>query len=183
MERVLVVVDLQRDFVDGALGTAEARECLPRAVKVVEECFRDGCDVIFTLDSHGTDYLSGTLEGKLLPVEHCVVGTEGWELYPDLQKVLGSLGPEGERLAHSVMKGTFGNVDWRQEFDGLFQGAERIELVGVCTDICVVSNALILRSLYPNKVMVVYGDACAGTSPERHRAALEVLKSCQVEVR
>ena len=163
MQNILIVVDMQNDFIDGALGTKEAAAIVPK----VEEKIRnfDG-KVFFTRDTHETYYLE-TQEGKKLPVIHCIKGTDGWQIIPELEV-------EG---CEYIDKPTFGWLNW----GGLGEHDE-IELVGVCTDICVVSNALILKAMYPEAVISVDAGCCAGVTPEKHEAALETMKSCQIDV-
>ncbi len=165
MKRTLIVVDMQNDFIDGSLGTPEAQTIVP-AVKAKIQAYRDrGDKIIFTRDTHGRDYLS-TPEGKKLPVVHCVQGTYGWELAPGLWQ-------DGETI---INKPTFGYTGWSEmKFD-------QVELVGLCTDICVVSNALILKALFPAAEISVDASCCAGVTPESHRAALLTMKMCQVDV-
>ena len=172
--KYLIVVDMQNDFVYGALGTEEARSIVPNIESKIRQ-YADGEGVFFrfTCDTHFGDYLE-TQEGKRLPVSHCIIGSNGWNIIPELigySKVYGK----------AVNKIGFGYDDWDHEFgDG--HGIESFELVGVCTDICVVSNALILKSLYPEIEIIVDASCCAGTTPENHRAALQVMKSCQINI-
>ena len=174
-ENYLAVIDMQNDFVTGALGTAEARGIAEAVVKKVQE-FRG--QVVFTLDTHGTDYLN-TQEGNLLPVKHCVKGTEGWELIPELE------GFRREKGCQGYEKGTFGSLELAQFLEGKYRAGElgSVELVGVCTDICVVSNALLLKAHMPELPVAVDAACCAGVTPQRHRAALDTLESCQVLVK
>ena len=174
--RVLVLVDMQNDFIDGTLGSADAQTIVPAVVEKVRSY--DGY-IVATRDTHGPDYLTATLEGKLLPVAHCLEGSAGWEICKPVTEAL-----EGKVYLGPVNKVTFGSVDLpgviaaTPGFDKSFE----IEVVGLDTDICVVSNALSLRMHFPDNVIRVDASCCAGTSPERHRAALETMKSCQIEV-
>ena len=165
MKRTLIVVDMQNDFIDGSLGTPEAQKIVP-AVQAKIQTYRDrGDEIIFTRDTHGADYLS-TPEGKKLPVEHCIQSTTGWELAPGLWQ-------PGEKI---INKPTFGYTRWGDmEFD-------QVELVGLCTDICVVSNALIMKALFPEAEISVDPDCCAGVTPESHEAALLTMKMCQIDL-
>ena len=160
---ILVVVDMQNDFIDGTLGTAEAEAIVPNVVDRIKNF--NGL-VLATRDTHGENYLE-TPEGKKLPVKHCVKGTDGWQIVPGL---------ETENCEY-IDKPTFGWLNW----DG-FAEDDKIELIGVCTDICVVSNAIILKAKYPEAVISVDADCCAGVTPEKHKAALETMKSCQIDV-
>lgn len=172
MKRILVVVDVQNDFVSGALGTPEAEAILPAVVEKIRS-YPQG-QVIATRDTHTADYLS-TQEGRLLPVEHCIEGTPGWEIVPQVARAL--------KGAKVVDKPTFGSVALAEL---LLQRNEEepleVELVGLCTDICVVSNALLLKAFLPEVPITVDSRCCAGVTPERHRAALDTLRSCQVTV-
>jgi nicotinamidase-related amidase len=173
MKHVLIVVDIQKDFVDGALGTAEAVAMVPNAVKKI--CEFEG-DIFVTYDTHFEDYMN-TAEGKKLPVPHCIKGTDGWELDKNIAKAL-----EGKDFT-SVEKLAFGSVDLpalvseavgEEDFD--------ITLIGLCTDICVVSNALILKASFPEREIYVDSSACAGVTVDSHNAALTTMKMCQINV-
>ena len=173
-QRYLVVVDMQHDFVDGALGTPEA-QAIVAGVTSQAKAF-DGT-VVFTKDTHYSDYLQ-TLEGKNLPVEHCLHGTPGWELVPELQAI------RDERNSFVFEKTTFGSLDlamWLAE-ENVAEPIESIELIGLCTDICVVSNALLIKGWIPEVPLKVDASLCAGVTPASHEAALATLRSCQVEV-
>lgn len=168
MKTLLVVIDMQKDFVSGALGTPEAQAIVSRVADKVRAGIAQGADIAFTLDTHGSDYLQ-TQEGKKLPVAHCVKGTDGWRLVEPLDDCL------GERYE----KDTFGSVTLAEA--AARGGYARVELVGVCTDICVISNALLLKAYMPQAQIAVDASCCAGTSPESHRRALEAMAVCQVE--
>lgn len=173
-QRYLVVVDMQHDFVDGALGTPEA-QAIVASVAAKVQAF-DGT-VVFTKDTHYSDYLQ-TLEGKNLPVEHCLHGTPGWELMPELQAI------RDERNSFVFEKTTFASLDlamWLAE-ENVAEPIESIELIGLCTDICVVSNALLIKGWIPEVPLKVDASLCAGVTPDSHKAALATLRSCQVEV-
>lgn len=166
--KLLIVVDMQNDFIDGALGTAEAAAIVGK-VKAKMDAYRAaGDDIVFTRDTHGEDYL-GTTEGKHLPVVHCVKGTWGWQIPAEL---------EDESLPH-IDKPNFGWLGWGNM--GL-EKYESAELVGLCTDICVVSNALILKAAYPDLPLCVDASCCAAVTPATHTAALATMKMCQVTV-
>lgn len=173
MKKFLVVVDMQKDFVDGALGTAEAEAIVPAVCKKI----RDFCGEIFvTFDTHTEDYL-GSAEGKKLPVVHCVKNTDGWMLDKRVAAAL-----KGKEYV-PVEKPTFGSVRLprliKEQADG--EDAE-IELIGLCTDICVVSNALLLKAYFPEVPIAVDAACCAGVTPEAHNAALATMKSCQIDI-
>ena len=174
--RYLVVVDMQKDFIDGSLGTDEAQGIVE---KVKEKILSYPKEMVYaTLDTHGEDYLS-TQEGKVLPVPHCIKGTEGWGLHPALKELI--------LPDHFFEKGSFGSLQLAESMRELFrqqdsmEGAS-IELVGLCTDICVVSNALLLKAFLPEIPISVDSSCCAGVTKEKHLAALETLRSCQIEV-
>ena len=169
--KTLIVVDMQKDFIDGALGTAEAVAIVPNVKSKIDEYVRRGDEIIFTRDTHGENYMN-TSEGRSLPVPHCIRGTEGWEIPAELDL------PGREHID----KPNFGWKDWDLKNGEARPAFAEIEMIGVCTDICVVSNALILKALYPETPISVDASCCAGVTPERHFAALEVLKSCQVIV-
>ena len=174
MKQFLIVVDIQKDFVDGALGTKEAAAMIPAAAARIRECREAGYTLIATLDTHGPDY-ADTAEGKKLPVPHCIRGTEGWKLHPDVSGEL-----EG---CLTVEKPTFGSIRLPEMIRELAGGeAFSIELIGLCTDICVVSNALLLKANFPEAPISVRADCCAGVTPEKHLAALETMRSCQIDV-
>ncbi len=169
MKEVLIVVDMQKDFIDGSLGTKEAQAIVDDVKAKIEAYLTAGRKVIFTKDTHPENYLE-TYEGKHLTVTHCVKGTEGWEISKAL--------PFDEKLCSVVEKGTFGYLDWKE----LLADVTDLEICGLCTDICVISNALILRAIYPDKDILVDAGCCAGVTRELHEAALKVMASNQIEV-
>lgn len=173
MKKVLVVVDMQKDFVDGALGSNEAVGIVDNVVEKIAGF--DG-DVIATYDTHYDNYMD-TQEGKKLPVPHCIKGTEGWELDKKVQKAL------DEKGYKSVCKPTFGSVDLVDIIGKYDINDIEVEFIGLCTDICVVSNALLLKANYPEIPISVDSKCCAGVTPEKHAAALETMASCQIEVK
>lgn len=183
MKRILVVVDMQNDFITGTLGTPEAVSIVDN---VVEKIWGEEWDRVYaTKDTHDTDY-EWTQEGKKLPVEHCIEGTEGWHFNEKIHEALMNL------IKHpiSTYKNTFGSVslirrlsyDMEYEFEDENDGNYELTLVGVCTDICVISNALLLKAHYPEMKIVVDASCCAGSTPENHKAALMVMKCCQIDV-
>lgn len=173
-KKYLIIVDMQKDFVNGALGTKEAETILPAVIDKVHNF--DG-EVIFTRDTHFENYLS-TSEGKLLPVEHCIKGTAGWELMKEL---------EDYRVCNGCVtydKLTFGSKELAQDLlkRSKEQDMESIEFIGLCTDICVVSNVLMTKAFLPEMEIKVDAACCAGVTPEKHEAALETMRSCQIVV-
>lgn len=165
MKKTLIVVDMQNDFIDGSLGTKEAQAIVEKVREKIKSYQENGGEIIFTRDTHTKDYLN-TNEGKHLPVEHCIAGTDGWKIADGLEV------PN----AKYVDKPSFGWMKW-DEF-----ALEEVELVGLCTDICVVSNALIIKAMYPEIDVTVDASCCAGVTPKTHKAALETMKMCQVNV-
>ncbi len=172
MRKLLVVVDMQKDFVDGALGTKEAVAIVPAVLEKIKEY--DIKNVFVTRDTHQPDYMD-TQEGANLPVEHCIEGTPGWELDKKVAEAV-----EG---AHFVNKPTFGSVALARMISDISEKEDiEIELIGLCTDICVVSNALMLKAFMPEVKISVDSACCAGVTPEKHEAALETMRSCQINV-
>lgn len=171
--KFLVVVDMQKDFVDGALGTAEAVAIVDNVVEKIKAF--DG-EIIVTYDTHNEDYPESA-EGKKLPVKHCIKDTDGWELNPEVETALCG------KTYTAVEKPTFGSVSLpdlikeKSDTDDF-----SIELVGLCTDICVVSNALLLKANFPENRISVDSSCCAGVTPETHEAALTTMKMCQIDV-
>ena len=164
--KTLIVIDMQNDFIDGALGTKEAEAIVENVKSKINLYKENNGRVIFTRDTHGSNYLD-TPEGKKLPVTHCVKGTKGWEIADGLYF-------DGCEV---IDKPSFGFTGWdKYSFD-------EIELIGLCTDICVVSNALILKALFPESDISVDASCCAGVTPESHKAALLTMKMCQIDVR
>ena len=168
-KKLLVVVDMQEDFIGGALGTAEAKTILPRVRERIAAARKDGYTVVFTRDTHAPDYLS-TQEGKNLPVPHCIAGTAGWRLADGLAQA-------GDKIFD---KPTFGSTALAEY--AAAEGFAQVELVGVCTDICVISNALLLKAFLPEAEISVRADCCAGVTPESHARALGAMAACQVEI-
>lgn len=175
--KTLIVVDMQNDFISGSLGTAEAAAIVPNVKKKIKEYIDNGDRVIFTRDTHDRNYLE-TNEGKHLPVVHCIKGTSGWEIPADIDIA----------ECEHIDKPTFGWMHWMHIISdsGKFYLRDDyftdIELVGLCTDICVVSNALILKTHYPNAGITVDASCCAGVTPETHKAALDTMRMCQINI-
>lgn len=171
MKKLLVVVDMQNDFVTGALGTKEAVLIVPNVIKKIEEELENQTEVIFTKDTHQENYLS-TQEGRNLPIIHCVKNTKGWELIPELSgyevtnKVIEKPTFGSTRLAHHVANGHY----------------DEVELIGLCTDICVISNAMIIKAVDTEAVIKIDSSCCAGVTPESHQNALEAMRMCQIVV-
>ena len=177
MKHILIVVDMQTDFVDGALGTPEAVAILPAVAEKIKSYAANPDGVIFvTYDTHTEDYME-TSEGKNLPVPHCIKGTAGWALHPTVAAAL-----EGVEYT-SVEKPTFGSVALPALVGQAADGEDfAVELIGLCTDICVVSNTLLLKAHYPEVPISVDAACCAGVTPESHGAALATMRMCQIRV-
>lgn len=167
MKKALIVIDMQKDFVSGSLANAAAQAIVMPIVKRIDG-FRGA--VFATRDTHGKDYLS-TPEGKRLPITHCIKDTNGWQIVPEIAHALQF------KNATVFDKPTFGTLEW-----DFLKGFDEVELVGTCTDICVVSNALVIKTLFPAMQVKVNAPLCAGTSVENHESALRVMKSCQIEI-
>ncbi|MBS6397064.1 MAG: cysteine hydrolase [Clostridiales bacterium] len=171
MQDILVVVDMQNDFIDGALGTKEAVAVVPKVAQKIREF---SGRVLFTRDTHEENYME-TQEGKKLPVPHCIRNTEGWQIRPELEAL---------RQEPAVDKVTFGSA----ELGGVLQAADQeeqvrsITFVGLCTDICVISNALLAKAFLPEAEIIVDASCCAGVTPKSHKTALEAMKVCQIQV-
>ena len=165
MKKTLIVIDMQNDFIDMALGTPEAVAIVPKVKAKIEEYAENGDEIIYTRDTHAENYLE-TPEGKKLPIPHCIKGTRGWEIADGLYR-------DGCKI---IDKPTFGWMHWNEE------KLENVEIVGLCTDICVVSNALIIKTLFPEASITVIADCCAGVTPETHDAALKTMAMCQINI-
>ncbi len=173
MKKFLVVVDMQNDFVDGSLGTKEALAIVDNVAETINS-FQG--KIFATYDTHFENYME-TSEGKKLPVPHCIKDTEGWQLNKKVQQALDKKG------FVKVEKYTFGSVDLPKLIENEAKDQDfEIFLIGLCTDICVVSNALILKAYFPEKEISVISDCCAGVSTETHKSALDTMKSCQINI-
>lgn len=168
--KVLCVIDMQNDFIDGALGTAEAVAIVENVRDKIDAYRQNGDTVIFTRDTHYENYMD-TAEGKKLPVPHCIKGTPGWQISDRLEV--------GDSTV--VDKPTFGSVELSELVSSL-GGVEKIEVIGLCTDICVISNVLLLKAKLPEVPICVDSKCCAGVTPDSHSNALEAMKMCQIEI-
>lgn len=166
--KVLVVVDMQNDFIDGALGTPQALAIVPYVKDVIKSF--DG-KVLFTRDTHFEDYLD-TQEGRKLPVVHCIQGTHGWQIREELDAL---------RTTEPIDKITFGSVDLSDAIASIPE-VESVTLLGLCTDICVISNAMLLKAHFPELPIYVDARGCAGVTPESHLGALAAMRMCQIEI-
>lgn len=168
--KLLIVIDMQNDFIDGALGTAEAMAIVESVAEKIHAARAEGSEVWFTRDTHEADYLH-TQEGRNLPVEHCIRGTFGWEISSKLDV--------GSSIV--IDKPTFGSIELAERTATL-KNLESVELVGLCTDICVISNAMLLKARLPELPVCVDASCCAGVTPESHRNALAAMKMCQIAI-
>ena len=168
--KVLIVVDMQKDFVDGSLGTPEAQAIVPLVAETIQQMADPNTVCIFTKDTHPINYMQ-TLEGKNLPVPHCIKGTPGHDIPAEIL-----------RSSKTVFeKKTFGSVELAEYLHGV--DFDEIELVGLCTDICVISNALLIKAHFPERTVSVDSSCCAGVTPDTHNAALTTMKMCQIKVK
>lgn len=174
--KILLVVDMQYDFIKGKLGTEQARAIIDRVNKKIADYREAGYIIIFTRDTHYDNYLD-TSEGKKLPVPHCKIGTEGWQIIPEIEVFRDDI---------IINKETFGSLELaeliKNKFDNASIEIEAIEIIGVCTDICVISNAIILKAKLPEIVIIVDSSCCAGVTPESHDNALKAMQMCQIEI-
>ncbi len=182
MKKILIVIDMQNDFITGSLGSKEAQAIVPRVTQKIKDYQKHGYTIYFTKDTHAPNYLE-TQEGICLPIEHCIKKTSGWELHSDiLQLALATL----PQQTHDTIfeKNTFGSKALAEHIALSLQGdtAAEIELVGLCTDICVVSNALLLKVFMPEVPITVDAQCCAGVTPESHVHALETMQHCQIKI-
>lgn len=174
MIKFLVVVDMQNDFIDGSLGTPEALAIVDNVVSKIKNT---DAIVIATRDTHFEDYLK-TAEGQKLPVEHCIKGTHGWKINSAVKEALRDV-----EYVDIINKKTFGSVELPKAIASMSKGQDfSVELIGLCTDICVVSNALLLKAHFPDKAISVDSSCCAGVTPETHEAALTTMRMCQIDV-
>ena len=169
MKKALVVIDMQNDFIDGALGSPEAQAIIPAVVDRVKSAVSEGTRLVFTQDTHHEDYLK-TAEGKKLPVEHCIKPSHGWE-------IVSALTPYTKNVTIQEKAG-FGAPG----LPSLVADCDVIEIVGLCTDICVICNAMLLKAFFPEKTIRVDSSCCAGITPESHTRALEAMKMCHIDV-
>ena len=175
MRKLLIVIDMQNDFIDAALGTEEAVSIVEAVKDKIRTCPAE--DIYATMDTHGENYMD-TQEGKNLPVKHCIRGTEGWQLDKSIAAAL------RDKEYAAVEKTTFGSMDLPRLIEKAAEGEDfSVELIGLCTDICVVSNALLLKASFPEMSVSVDSECCAGVTPQLHEAALATMRSCQIEVK
>lgn len=176
-QKILAVIDMQNDFISGSLGTKEAQLILPKVCEKIKLAKLDGKQIYFTRDTHQENYME-TQEGKHLPVSHCIYGTDGWNLAKEIADLV-----ETEDAVWD--KNTFGSKELAKFFlqEHEKEPIEEIELIGLCTDICVISNALLWKAFLPEVSICVDSACCAGVTPESHTNALAAMKICQIEIR
>lgn len=184
--KMLILVDLQKDFIDGVLGTQMAQAIIPNIVnKINNYSNKNNTLLLYTKDTHYDNYLD-TLEGTILPIPHCIENTPGWSINKEVEAAVKAnrfLSYSSDKIINSrVYKNTFGSDDLEELLVKYKDEIESVEFCGLCTDICVVSNVLMARQKLPNVEITVDVTCCAGSTPEKHKAALEVMKSCQINV-
>ena len=173
MKKVLVVIDMQNDFVTGALGNEAAQKAIPKVVQLIKNAIKNNDMIIFTQDTHYNNYLD-TAEGKKLPVPHCIMKTWGWEIIPECMDLVRDC-----LNVRFCTKYSFGKTDW---YDSSLVYCDEIIICGLVSSICVVSNALILKATYPEKPITFVSNASAGLNIKNHIAAIEIMKSCQIDI-
>ena len=172
MRKILLVIDMQNDFIDGSLGTNEAVKIVDNVINKIKKYPSE--NIFATKDTHETDYLA-TQEGKYLPVEHCIRGTNGWNINDNIQNLIPA--------TQIFEKGTFGSVTLAEKLKEIADKEDvEVEVVGICTDICVISNVLLIKAYLPEINITVDSSCCAGVTPAKHNAALETMRSCQINV-
>lgn len=178
--KIMIAVDLQEDFVDGVLGSEAAQKIIPTAADAIRNF--NGHTIFYTLDTHEQPFYTGTIESEKIPF-HCPYGEDGWFLNEDIQLALSEYEDKGGHI-EAIEKDTFGSVDELVETvqHTMYDGVDEIIMLGLCTDICVVSNALILRACFPRVKISVVADACAGTSQYNHEAALAIMKANCIDI-
>jgi len=169
---LLIVVDMQNDFIDGVLGTKEAQTILPRVIEKIKSW--DG-KVLYTMDTHNADYLD-TQEGRNLPVEHCIKGTQGWNIQEDIAKLIKTQPIEKLSFGSSKLGDILLELDDKDKINS-------ITFIGLCTDICVISNAMIAKAYLSEVPIIVDASCCAGITPNSHKQALEAMKVCQIMIK
>lgn len=184
--KVLVCVDLQNDFIDGALGTLEAQAIVPKVVDKIKNVDKENTLILFTKDTHYDNYFE-TLEGKMLPVKHCIENTPGWCINKEISSIVdntpGYMFYSSDKIIHSrIYKNTFGSDILRDFLLERKDDIEEIEFCGLCTSICVLANAIMARQALPNTVIKVDASCCACVTPDSHKHALAAMKMCQIEI-
>lgn len=184
--RYVIVVDMQKDFITGALGSKQARDIVPTMVRTLEGYRHTDTALIFTQDTHNDNYLN-SMEGKKLPVPHCALGTEGWEIIDELVSYTTDVDYAHPDLAPfaangKIYKPTFGSLDLVNLLYNFEEKIDEIVLMGVCTGICVISNTLLLKAAFPNIPIKVIENCCACVSEDTHHTAINAMKLCQIDI-
>lgn len=181
MSKILVVVDMQNDFIDGALGTKEAEDIVKSVIVKIQEYISRNDTIYFTMDTHNESYLESQ-EGIKLPIKHCIKGTSGWKLQEDIKSLLESFRNKNEIVFE---KNGFGSIELAETIKNNFQDNENteIELVGLCTDICVITNAILLKTYMSNSKIIVDESCCAGVTAKSHKEALNTMNMCQIDIK
>jgi len=176
MNKLLIVVDMQNDFIDGTLGTPEAENIVKKVVNKITEYEKAGSTIIFTMDTHFEDYLN-SFEGKNLPVAHCIKDTHGWQISDAITTCI-------DLSKYKIYeKNTFGSSDLAKDLlNGIYNTITSVEIIGICTDICVISNAMLVKTMLSETPITVDASCCAGVTPNSHQNALEAMKMCHIEV-
>ena len=172
-KNILAVIDMQNDFIDGALGTKEAQAIVGNVARYIKSAIDNGDEVVYTRDTHFENYME-TQEGRKLPVPHCIKGTDGWEICDELRALRNETSKIFDKL-------TFGSVELASYLKTV-TGLESVTLIGLCTDICVISNAMVIKANLPEVEIKVVESCCAGVTPQSHKNALEAMKVCQIQV-
>ena len=186
-KKFLFVIDMQNDFIDGVLGTSEAQAIVPNVINKINTFAENNSfknrRIIMTRDTHFIQNYAYSLEGKKLPVPHCIEGTRGWEINSDIMEAIWALEPGS---AWIYDKYSFGDTNWKEFIESNTgvdaEDIESIEIVGLCTDICVISNAIILKALFPDTPIIVDSSCCAGVTPSSHQNALDAMGMCQIDI-
>lgn len=178
MNKILVVVDMQNDFIDGALGTIEAESIVKNVILKIKKYMKDNNKIYFTMDTHNEDYLESQ-EGRKLPVKHCIKGTDGWNLQSEIKLLA-----EAQKDEIIFEKNGFGSIELADTIKNNYIDSldTEIEIVGLCTDICVVTNAILLKTYMPNSKIIVDKTCCAGVTVQSHAEALNTMSMCQIEI-
>lgn len=173
----LIIIDMQNDFITGSLGTEEAVAIVPNVVEKIRQSRKNGDNLILTMDFHRNHYLE-THEGRYLPIPHCIIGTDGASLHKDIGQAIS----DTKSSYQLIFKSAFGTFNWQKILGETLPQEDSICLVGLCSNICVITNALILRTMYPETDIEIDASCCAGETKELHSAAMEVMKSCHINV-
>lgn len=181
MNKILIVVDMQNDFIDGALGTRDAQIIVENVIKKIKEYIKNNNSVYFTMDTHNENYLE-TQEGINLPVEHCIKGTKGWNLESEIKSLSETYLQKNKFIFE---KNGFGSLELAETIQNNYVNSSdtEIEIIGLCTDICVITNAVLLKTYMSNSKIIVDGNCCAGVTTDSHKEALNTMEMCQIDIK